>query len=297
MIARGFKPVVWVAAVGAAALGCYMLSLRVASERADLTSLQQRIVETRQQIRALQTEVGTRGRLAQLEQWNTEVLALAPPASGQFVQGAQLARFETRDTSPLDGQADVQMASAETPSAPPPPIAAPAAPVAQRAIAGAPAVAAPAPLRQATVQRTSMAMNSQPTTPRVLVQPPEPRLAAASAPARTPVRTGARTAPVRGAAAPVAQVPARTAAPVRARTAAAPVAQAPARSTAPVRARTAAAAPVVRPPARAAAPARTRTASAEPASPPARRSSLLDDRTLRDIGTAARAERGGGTRN
>ena len=44
MIARGFKPVVWVAAVGAAALGCYMLSLRVAAERADLTSLQHRIV-------------------------------------------------------------------------------------------------------------------------------------------------------------------------------------------------------------------------------------------------------------
>src|SRR5882757_5183953 len=119
MIARGFKPVVWVAAVGAAALGCYMLSLRVASERADLTRLQSRIVATQQQIRALQTEVGTRGRLAQLEQWNDEVLALAPPASGQFVQGAQLARFETRETSPLDGQADVQMASAGATPAPP----------------------------------------------------------------------------------------------------------------------------------------------------------------------------------
>ena len=44
MIARGFKPVVWVAAVGAAALSCYMLSLRVAAERADLTSLQRRII-------------------------------------------------------------------------------------------------------------------------------------------------------------------------------------------------------------------------------------------------------------
>ena len=79
MIARGFKPVGWVAAVGAAALGCYMLSLRVAAERADLTGLQRRIVATQQQIRALETEVGTRGRLAQLEQWNDEVLALAPP--------------------------------------------------------------------------------------------------------------------------------------------------------------------------------------------------------------------------
>src|SRR5437868_14644663 len=113
MIARGFKPVVWVAAVGAAALGCYMLSLRVASERADLATLQHRIVATQQQIRALETEVGTRGRLAQLEQWNDEVLALAPPSSAQFVQGAQLARFEVHEASPLDGPAQVQLASAD----------------------------------------------------------------------------------------------------------------------------------------------------------------------------------------
>lgn len=250
MIARGFKPVVWVAAVGAAALGCYMLSLRVASERADLTSLQQRIVATQQQIRALQTEVGTRGRLAQLEQWNDEVLALAPPASGQFVQGAQLARFETRGTSPLDGPADVQMASAAATPAPlPAPAAAPAAPVAQHAVAAAPVVAAPAPLRQATVQRASLTMN-QPA--------PAPARAQAVVPSRAPART----------------VPVRTASPT-------------------IR-------PAVPTPARTGAPVRTRTASAEPApraAPPARRASLLDDRTLRDIGNAARAERGGGTRN
>ena len=33
MIARGFKSVIWVATVGSAALGCYMVSLRVATER------------------------------------------------------------------------------------------------------------------------------------------------------------------------------------------------------------------------------------------------------------------------
>ncbi|MDB5691980.1 MAG: hypothetical protein JWO81_1043, partial [Alphaproteobacteria bacterium] len=33
MIARGFKSVLWVGAVGSAALGCYMVSLRVATER------------------------------------------------------------------------------------------------------------------------------------------------------------------------------------------------------------------------------------------------------------------------
>ena len=263
MIARGFKPVVWVAAVGAAALGCYMLSLRVASERADLTSLQHRIVATQQQIRALETEVGTRGRLAQLEQWNDEVLALAPPASSQFVQGAQLARFETRGTSPLDGDAVIQTASAEPAPAPLPPAAAPAVPAPQHAIAAAPAIAAPAPLRQAMVQRTSLTLPA-PTPPapaRVQPAPPPARIAA----------------PAPHAAAPR-------------RPAAAPVRTASARPAAPAPARPAAAAPT---------PPRTRTASAAPprGTTPPRRSGLLDERTLRDIGAAARAEHGGGTRD
>jgi len=258
MIARGFKPVVWVAAVGAAALGCYMLSLRVASERADLTSLQHRIVATQQQIRALQTEVGTRGRLAQLEQWNDEVLALAPPASSQYVQGAQLARFETRPAVPLAGDAPVQMASAAPPPAAPPPAAAPAAPVLQHAVAAAPALAAPAPqIRPATVQRASLTLPPQGAPAPLRAQPAPP-------PARA-------AAPARPAAAPVRAAPARTSA------------QAPARTIAAV------------PP-----PARTRTASAVPPPrtvPAAHRAGLLDERTLRDIGSAARAERGGGTRD
>ena len=63
MMARGFRPVGWVAALGAAALGCYMLSLRVASERADLARLDRKIIATQQNIRTLQTEVGTRSRI------------------------------------------------------------------------------------------------------------------------------------------------------------------------------------------------------------------------------------------
>src|SRR6185295_2689767 len=101
----------WVAAVGTAALGCYMLSLRVASERADLTNLERQIVATRQQIRSLQTELGTRGRLQQLEQWNNEVLALAAPVSGQYLHAnVQLARFGTAPPAALDAP-EVRMAA------------------------------------------------------------------------------------------------------------------------------------------------------------------------------------------
>ena len=39
MIARGFKSVIWVATVGGAALSCYMVSLRVATERNELAKV------------------------------------------------------------------------------------------------------------------------------------------------------------------------------------------------------------------------------------------------------------------
>ncbi len=272
MIARGFKPVVWVGAVGAAALGCYMLSLRVASERADVGTLERRIVATQQQIRSLRTELGTRGRLAQLEQWNDEVLALSAPASGQFIQGAQLASFETHEASPLDGAADIRMASADT--TPPAPQAAPAPaqtglPAPQRAIAPAP----PPPQQTATMQRVSLSVTTPPlrtATPAVHPTRPAAHPTLAAAATKHPA--------VAGHIAPVA--PPRTALATR------PVRTAMAATTT----RTNAAAP----------PARTRLASADMPShqtASARRPSLLDARTLREIGSAARAEHRGGTRD
>ncbi|MBA3676959.1 MAG: hypothetical protein H0W74_06085 [Sphingosinicella sp.] len=113
MIARGFKPVGWVAAVAGAALGCYMLSLNVASERADLASVERQIIAAKQDIRALQTELGTRGRLAQLEHWNADVLALSAPASKQFLQNEfRLAGFSQTPPTIDESAAQVRMASA-----------------------------------------------------------------------------------------------------------------------------------------------------------------------------------------
>ena len=114
MIARGFKPVGWVAAVAGAALGCYMLSLNVAAERAELASIERKIIAAKQDIRTLQTELGTRGRLAQLDRWNAEVLALSAPSSGQFLDSAvTLARFDKRQET-IEDRAKVQLASLET---------------------------------------------------------------------------------------------------------------------------------------------------------------------------------------
>jgi hypothetical protein len=87
MSARGFGSVLSAGAVVGAALGFYLVSLRVASERAALEEVETRIAMTQRDIRLLQTEIGTRGRLAQLERWNVKFIRLSAPNADQFVEG------------------------------------------------------------------------------------------------------------------------------------------------------------------------------------------------------------------
>ena len=115
MIVRGFKSVIWVATVGGAALSCYMVSLQVATERAELAKVERQIIAAKREIRSLQTELGTRGRLSQLEQWNAAVLALAAPSSAQFLPSeVTLARFEKSDPTLDERTAQVRMAALDT---------------------------------------------------------------------------------------------------------------------------------------------------------------------------------------
>ncbi|MFD1952360.1 hypothetical protein ACFSGX_16415 [Sphingomonas arantia] len=89
-----FRSVGWVAAVATAALGCYLVTQRVAGERQALEKVEHRILLSQREIRRLGTEIETRGRLSQLERWNTDVLALSAPRSGQYIDGeVQLASF------------------------------------------------------------------------------------------------------------------------------------------------------------------------------------------------------------
>ena len=113
--ARSFRSVFMVASCAGAALGCYLVSLRVASERAALEQIETRIVLAQRDIRLLQTEIGTRGRLAQLERWNVKVLALSAPSADQFLEGGfQLARLGRPD--PVQAvEAPVVLASAPAP--------------------------------------------------------------------------------------------------------------------------------------------------------------------------------------
>ena len=101
MSARGFRSVFMVGAIAGTALSCYLVSLRVASERAALESVETKIALAQRDIRLLQTEIGTRGRLAQLERWNARFIRLAAPSADQFVEGGfQLAAMVRPNSRP-----------------------------------------------------------------------------------------------------------------------------------------------------------------------------------------------------
>lgn len=183
MIARGFKPVGLVAAVGGAALGCYMLSLQVASARAELQSIDGRILAAKQDIRSLQTELGTRGRLQQLEHWNAEILALSAPTSQQFLDSeVTLARFN-QPAPKLEDKAKVRMAALDTSTL--------EAPVSTFAVAPQPDTDAQE-TSQPIVRRASLEVGAKPLNavkPALLAKPVERELAAIAISERT--RAGA----------------------------------------------------------------------------------------------------------
>ena len=116
MSSRSFRSVFMVASCAGAALGCYLVSLRVASERAALEDVETRIVLAQRDMRVLQTEIGTRGRLSQLERWNAGAFALSAPAADQLLKGGfELARLAQPEHK-VDFQAPVVLASAPAPA-------------------------------------------------------------------------------------------------------------------------------------------------------------------------------------
>jgi len=116
MSVRNFGSLFMVASCAGAALGCYLVSLRVASERAALEDVETQIVLAQRDVRTVQTEIGTRARLSQLERWNARVLALSAPQADQFLKGGfELARL-TQPQQRVDFQAPVVLAAAPAPT-------------------------------------------------------------------------------------------------------------------------------------------------------------------------------------
>jgi hypothetical protein len=125
MSTRSFSSLFMVATCASAALGCYLVSLRVASERAQLEDVETKIVLAQRDMRLLQTEIGTRGRLSQLERWNAGAFALSAPSADQFLKGGfELARLAQPEHK-VDFQAPVVLAAAPAPEPPKAPVGEP----------------------------------------------------------------------------------------------------------------------------------------------------------------------------
>lgn len=171
MIANRFRSVWMVAGVAGAALACYLVSQRVAAERAELAKVERQIAATQHDIRALSTEIVTRTRLPQLERWNVAVLGLTAPGAGQFLDSeVRLASLNggpatALPTDPAIGHGAVQTVAFQ----PAKPLPAPAAP---QPVAAEPAPAPQPLLRQATFVRPSpsaLAPAAQPIKTSVVV--------------------------------------------------------------------------------------------------------------------------------
>jgi len=199
---RSFRSVGWVATIASTALGCYLVSLRVASERAALEDVETEIVLAQRDIRLLQTEIGTRGRLAQLERWNVKVLALSAPSADQFIEGgfalAKLAQPEHK----IDLDAPVVLASAPVENQP-------AAKVIHANYrpdeASQPSLPASAMMQQASLKRMPKpepveALETPAPAPKAATQPAPRAARAAIKPAAKPAKaaTGDPLAPLPG---------------------------------------------------------------------------------------------------
>jgi hypothetical protein len=119
IIAQRFRALGWVAIVAAAATLLYLISLQVAAERGKLEAVERQIAAAERDMRQLQTELGTRASMRQLEKWNGDVLALSAPKAAQFARdGAQLVALNLDDVGDSPNAAP-SMAMAASKAKPP----------------------------------------------------------------------------------------------------------------------------------------------------------------------------------
>ena len=85
----------WVLLVALGALGTYLVSLRVATERNELMRVRTQISQARADIRYLETEFAARSAIRQLERWNSEDFRYSARDAKQYLDGERaLAHLE-----------------------------------------------------------------------------------------------------------------------------------------------------------------------------------------------------------
>ncbi len=86
----------WVLLVALGALGAYLVSLRVATERNELMHVRAQIATARADIRYLETEFAARSSIRQLEAWNANDFRYSARVADQYLGGE-------RELAHLDG--------------------------------------------------------------------------------------------------------------------------------------------------------------------------------------------------
>ncbi|MBU0869318.1 MAG: colicin transporter, partial [Alphaproteobacteria bacterium] len=67
---KRLQSLIWVLLVALGALGAYLVSLKVATERNELMQVRMQIARAKGDIRYLETEFSARASMRQLESWN-----------------------------------------------------------------------------------------------------------------------------------------------------------------------------------------------------------------------------------
>lgn len=77
----------WVLLVALGALGAYLVSLKVATERNELARVRAHIVSARADIRYLETEFSARANMRQLEKWNAQDFRYSALTADHYLDG------------------------------------------------------------------------------------------------------------------------------------------------------------------------------------------------------------------
>lgn len=130
---KRLQSLIWILLVALGALGAYMVSLKVATERNELMKVRVQIARAKADIRYLETEFSARGNMRQLERWNQNDFMYATPTAQQYLAGERaLAHLDGVQPNGPDYVAPpVMVAMVQTPAdLPSAPQAAPASPAA-----------------------------------------------------------------------------------------------------------------------------------------------------------------------
>lgn len=196
---KRLQNIMWILVVAFGALSAYLISLRVATERNQVQSLERRIFHVRSDIRYLETEFEARANMRQLEKWNADDYRYGAPQAAQYLPDERA--LASLQGVPSNGDVyvapPVMMAMADT------------APAQEAAVVKAPESPAPTQIRE---DDTMLRVQAATATASAPVRDMTP----AAKPARKPAEKEERAAPVRTAQAthaPVNLLPAATRAP------------------------------------------------------------------------------------